>query len=381
MKPLLGKIKEFIISADKKEMNFSALYNEVTTNANKIGARRGVLPIYLAYVLKGYKDDIIIYLKSGRSKKELILDTHVIENINANPENYIIKLEEGTVEKDKYVTDLLHIFEGYINKTSNNKFVDIIYGMKRWIQSLSLYSQNHKINLLEGIEVSSEIIKLRNELVQFEINYRSFIFNDLLKHLKVNSFDECIEKLKVIKDYLDNHDDMVREYLIGRTKDIINKDYKGTLKSALVKWYGELSQEQKDHLYNTEANEFLKIIESSTNNEIEIINKLAYNFSSLMIEDWNDNTVDIYIEGIKNSKNTIEEYESACDKDGDEGLVKILIESQDKNIVEKTFNKVEISPLGSTLLNAMEEVMEEYGDSIDDNEKRNILMEILSRYI
>ena len=62
-------------------------------------------------------------------------------------------------------------------------------------------------------------------------------------------------------------------------------------------------------------------------------------------------------------------------------IVKILIESQDKNIVEKTFNKVEISPLGSTLLNAMEEVMEEYGDSIDDNEKRNILMEILSRYI
>ena len=381
MKPLLGKIKEFIISADKKEMNFSALYNEVTTNANKIRARRGVLPIYLAYVLKDYKDDIIIYLKSGRSKKELILDTHVIENINANPENYIIKLEEGTVEKDKYVTDLLHIFEGYINKTSNNKFVDIIYGMKRWIQSLSLYSQNHKINLLEGIEVSSEIIKLRNELVKFEINYRSFIFNDLLKHLKVNSFDECIEKLKVIKDYLYNHDDMVREYLIGRTKDIINKDYKGTLKSALVKWYGELSQEQKDHLYNTESNEFLKIIENSTNNEIEIINRLAYNFSSLMIEDWNDNTVDIYIEGIKNSKNTIEEYESACDKDGDEGLVKILIESQDKNIVEKTFNKVEISPLGSTLLNAMEEVIEEYGDSIDDNEKRNILMDILSRYI
>lgn len=373
---LLDEIKSFILRASDKELSFEELYSLVTTNRKKIGIRKGVLPIYLAFVLKDFKDEAIIYLKSGRSKKELVLDTSIIDNINSNPKDYLIKIEEGTVEKDRYITELTKMFNVYLKKSSKNKYVDIIHGMKSWIQSLSLFTQNHKYNIETKENVKNEVVKLRSELVKYELNYRSFIFETLPKYLKAESFDSCIETLRDIKIYLDKHDEKVREYLINESKLIIDKEYKGTLSGSLKKWYSELTEEQKAHLYNSETNELLRYIQNVDNNEIDVINKLAYIFTNLSIEDWNDNTINIYLESIKDSKKQVESYEVVADSDTDAEITKIVINGE-----EKTFTKADISPLGSTLFNAIEEALDEYGDSIDDNEKRNILMDILSKYI
>lgn len=381
IKRLLTEIKKFILKASEKEISFGELYNTLMGNEKKIGVRKGVLPIYIAFILKDFKDEAIIYLKNGRSKKELVLETTIIDNINTNPKDYLIKVEKGTAEKDVYVTELLEMFNGYLKKPLNNKYVDIIYGMKSWMQSLSLFTQNHNINVISNKQIGKEIVKLRRELVKYDINHRSFIFRDLLKYLNVKSYDDCICKLKEIKYYLDNHDNRVREHLVLITKNILDKTYEGSLTGNLIKWYRGLTEEQKAHLYDSETNDFLRFIQKEENNEVDAINKLAYIFTNLSIEDWNDNTIKIYLDGVKNSKSVVESYEIASDKDDNDGLIKIVFEGTDSNLVEKTFSKTEISPLGSTLYNALEEVVDEYGDSIDDNEKRNILMDILSKYI
>lgn len=381
IKIILTEIKNFILNSSNKESSFGELYKSLVSNEKKIGIRKGILPIYLAFILKDYKEEAIIYLKNGRSKKELILDSTIIENINTTPNNYLIKVEKGTEEKDLYIKSLLQMFSKYLNKKSNNNYVDIVNGMKIWMQSLSLYSQNHQKDINSGKNLRNEIISLRKELVKYEINYRGFIFNDLLKYLNVDSYDECINELKDIKEYLDTHDEKVRQYLINETNKIIDSNYKGSLLGNLNTWYSSLSDEQKGYIYNTETNDLLRFIQKANNNELDIINNLSYIFSNLAIEDWNDNSIDVYLEGIRSSKDQIENYELSIDSDNNNGLVKIVFESDNSEIIEKTFNKVEVSPIGTTLFNAIEEVIEEYGDAVNDNEKRNILMDILSNYI
>ncbi|MBD7914582.1 hypothetical protein H9660_05440 [Clostridium sp. Sa3CUN1] len=381
IKLILSEIKDFIFKCKNKEISFGELYRSLTSNEKKIGMRKGVLPIYLAFILKDYKEEAIIYLKNGRSKKEVVLDSTIIENINTTPNDYLIKVEKVTEEKDLYISSLLNMFSKYLNKKSNNNYVDIVNGMRRWMQSLSLYSQNHQRNINSDEYLRSEIINLRKELVKYEINYRGFIFNDLLKYLNVDSYHECINELKDIKEYLDTHDEKVRQYLINETNKIIDSNYKGSLSGNLNTWYSSLSDEQKGHLYNTETNDLLRFIQKSNNNEIDIINNLVYIFSNLAVEDWNDNSINVYLNGIRSSKEQVENYELSIDSDNNNGLVKIVFESDDSETIEKTFNKVEVSPLGSTLCNAIEEIIEEYGDSVNDNEKRNILMDILSNYI
>ena len=379
IKNLLSIIKSFILDSTNKEKSFQDLYLELLSNKNKIGIRKGILPIYLAFVLREYNEEAIIYFVNGRSKKELVLDNTVIENINLNPQNYSIKLEKGTLEKEIFLDNLFRLFNEYIKNKSNNRYVDILSGMKAWVQSLSLYAQNHKIDITTNNKLPNEIIKLRNELIKYEINYRSFIFNNLFKCLHAISYNECIEKLTSIKDYLDNYDRNVKIYLINKTNRIINKNYKGSLLGNLNVWYKSLDNEKKMHLYDADTNEFLNIIQKNYTNENELIDRLAYIFTGLSIEDWNDNTFDIYIERVNISKRDVEEYSSI--NGSDEDKVKIIFESKDNNLIEKTFDKVEVSPLGSTLLNSIEEIIDEYSSSVDDNEKRNILMNILSKYI
>lgn len=381
IKEVIKEIDLFIVGSSSGDVSFEKLYSSLMSNEKQIGLRKGIIPIYLAFVLKNYKEQAVVYLKSGRIKKELVLDVSVIENINNNPKDYSIKVEEGTEERELYVNSLLEIFNKYLNKKSTNKYVDIVHGMRNWLQSLSLFAQNHQNDFETNTLIKDEIIKLRRELVKYEINYRGFVFENLLKYLNAKDYNECLFKLKEVKNYLDNHDIKVREHLIKVTKEVIDKHYTGSLTGCLIKWYTNLTDSQKEHLYNTETNKFIKLIQSSEHSEVEAVNKLAQIFTGLSIEDWNDNSINIYLSGIEESKSLIENYEESVNSEENEGLIKIIFEAQEEAAVEKTFSKTEISPIGSTLFNAIEEVIDEYGYSVDDNEKRNILMEILSRYI
>lgn len=381
IKEVIKEIDLFIVGSSSGDVSFEKLYSSLMSNEKQIGLRKGIIPIYLAFVLKNYKEQAVVYLKSGRIKKELVLDVSVIENINNNPKDYSIKVEEGTEERELYVNSLLEIFNKYLNKKSTNKYVDILHGMRNWLQSLSLFAQNHQNDFETNTLIKDEIIKLRRELVKYEINYRGFVFENLLKYLNAKDYNECLFKLKEVKNYLDNHDIKVREHLIKVTKEVIDKHYTGSLTGCLIKWYTNLTDSQKEHLYNTETNKFIKLIQSSEHSEVEAVNKLAQIFTGLSIEDWNDNSINIYLSGIEESKSLIENYEESVNSEENEGLIKIIFEAQEEAAVEKTFSKTEISPIGSTLFNAIEEVIDEYGYSVDDNEKRNILMEILSRYI
>lgn len=377
---LLKQIKKFFNEADNKEMKISDLYKSILSNEYKIGVRLGVVPIYLAYVIKDFKDEVIVYLKSGRSKKEVSLDFNLLSNINEAPENYLIRVEKGTEEKNKYIENLIELFEECLGEKTNNRYIDIVRAIKNWYHRLSISAQRHLINPLTEKEVSLEIITLRNELIKFDINPRKFIFEDLLKYLNVISYDECINKLKEIKNYLNNYDSLLRESLIKRTNKIFDHSYKGSLAGCLKNWKLTLNKEQLNHLYDIKTNEFLRALDDLEKSDSDLLDKLAAIFVNLAIYDWNDESVDEFLLEINNAKSVIENYEVATDLNSSNGLIKLIFEVNDES-VEKTFNRVERSLLGATLFNAIEEAMEEYGDSIEDSEKRNILIDILEKYI
>lgn len=377
---VIKKIRKFVAESSKKELNFKVLYNDLVSNKDGIGIRKGVIPIYLAFVLKDYKEEAIIYLKYGRNKKEVTLDTSVINNINSNPMQYLLKVEEGTEEKENYLSDLVKILHDYMPKTSKNRYVDILEGMKSWLHSLSNYTKNHNIDIKTGTSIPSDIKKLRSSLVKFDINYRQFIFRDLPKIFEKDNYIEVIERFIEIKKYLDMFDSETSKYLTDKTNELIDSEYKGSLTGNLSKWYLNLNEDQRAHLFDTTTNDFIKLVEKIGNSDNEVIKKLAFIFTGLSIEDWNDHTISEYLTDIRNSKEKIEDYEIADDSNESVGSIKIILDNED-SVLEKSFNKMEISPLGKTLKNTIEEALDDYVASIDDNEKRNILMELLSKYI
>lgn len=381
MKPLLGEIKNFIIRAEVEEVSFKELYENIITNANAIAARDGIIPIYLAFIIKDYINEAVILI-GDRNKKEVALTVDIINNINSKPAEYFLKIEKGTKEKENYVNELESIFEKFRSKKiTEGRYFDLIKSMQTWSQSLSKYSKTSEIIIEKNISIDKSIIKLRKSLVKFDINSRQFIYKDLPKIFDAKNLTECIEKLKKAKECLESRDRQLVNVVTQITKNRFNKEYKGSLASSVQIWLYSIDEAKINHLYDSTINSVLQILRVKENNDEILINKLAYALTGLALEDWNDNSIIKYADELNRTIKRIEEFEVECDSDGHEGLIKLSFVSPTGESDDRTFDRVVISPMGEMLMNNLEEAFDEFGDSIDDNEKRNVIIKMLEKFI
>ena len=195
---IIDEIKSFINECEINELSFTAIYDRLISKEYGIGMRKGTIPIYLAYVLKDYREDAILYLKSGRSKKEIILDSKSFSNINENPQKYCLKIEKGSVEKNEYISQLSEMFLQYTNAMTPNKCINITRGMKAWLESLNGIAKNHKIDIETNDNIPEEYLKFKDRFMKYELNYHDFIFNEIKKIFSCNDYVELINKLKNI---------------------------------------------------------------------------------------------------------------------------------------------------------------------------------------
>lgn len=385
---LLQVIRSFVCEAQQNSLSFSELYHRLQSNELGLGIRRGIIPIYLSIVLHEFADNLVIYFKSGRKKNEAILDVNCINNINESPQLYEIELENGSIEMKNYINNLYKVFvkKAIVIDASANKYIDIVKGMQNWYQSLSLFTKNHLMkidiskNYKEFSNIDTEIIKLRKYLVKYDLNCREFLIKTLPNIINSDNYDEIYEQIVKIKLYLDNRDNDVNKYLIDSTKSIILKEYEGSLSGALKSWYMSLRDDQKKHLFSSQCNKFMDMCSSDLKGDIETVQKLALIFTNLNIQDWNDLTFNIYFDELKQALNEIDNF-AQNDKQIDCDNITIQICKDGIKSEEKSFYKEPISVNGTLLLNEIENAIDEFNDSVEDNEKRNILLNLLQKYI
>ena len=60
--------------------------------------RKGVIPLFLAYILRTYRENVILYFKN----KEVELSAAILSSLNEAPENYQLLMEAGTEARDRF---------------------------------------------------------------------------------------------------------------------------------------------------------------------------------------------------------------------------------------------------------------------------------------
>lgn len=374
---VLIEIENFIISSETNKRNFKDLYSKLTGEG--YGIRKGIIPIYLTLILKKYKKEVVIF----KGDKEVVLSVDTINAINNNPEQYFILLEKGTKEKEDYIQNLHKLFGDYRNnkQIGYSKYGDIVIAMQNWIHSLPKYSREFEVEFINDQRqlISKEIVTLRKELLKYEINPREFLFERLKNRiLKEDSFENCYKKLKEIKMMLDSQIMKIKSYLVEKTKKIFDENYNGELSTLLIQWYMNLDENIKKQVFDEVTTNVLNFLsELNIHNDFLVVEKLARIITGLNIEDWNDETLIRYIDGITNVKNNISNSINEVATDLDESYEVSFNENGKK--IDKIFKIQKISPLGMTLLDELEQNLDDYAESIDINEKRNILMELLKR--
>jgi hypothetical protein len=382
---MLSEIQAFFSNTSyRNALTFSDLYDKLTLPQYHIGLKRGLIPIYIATVLHFCKQNLVI--KYGDKEQKITPD--LLNDINENPSEYFVIIENWNDEKATYIAALETVFKQHVIEREKifNGFSYILYAMNRWYMSLSKYAKELQEEY-NGLGKKSTIlfkshIKFINSLKMLDENPRDYLFEKLHKMFdqkKVNM--DVVTLVKAAKAERDNAVPNLINQLINDIKSIFAiNSYNATLASTIKDWYENLSEYTLTQLFPNNENQILTLLSTTGNDESVFTQRLAKVISGLRIEDWTSETIYIFLRDLQSFKKTIDDFNSKkqTSKASRSEYKIIFTDSKGKETI-RVFAKTSYSDTAELLLGEVSRVIDEYNQSISEQEKRLVLMEILER--
>jgi len=257
--------------------------------------------------------------------------------------------------------------------------------MNRWYLSLPKYAKEATIKY--GADGKPEKIntarrKFISSLKQLNINPREFLFERVCEIFGVNEISANI--VPVIRDTKKEYDHAVKDLIVALTalvKGIFSKSSsRGSFTSIIKDWYESLNDRTRQSLFSGNENKILELMANITNDESSFIQRLAKAVTSLRIDDWNSDTVDVFLRDIQNFKKTVEDFNARKEtRAAGSTSYEIIFTGANGEKIPKRFDKTEYSDRAKLLLNEMASHLDEYGQSITEQEKRQVLIELLEK--
>lgn len=390
---VLSKIEQFILHPTNEiKQRFIDLYEILTQPKYHFGLKRGIIPLYLTAVLLTCRSHIAI-TRQGREEK---ITADLINSINDHPENYEIVVENWNSDKTQYVEKIEKLFSQFINERekSYNNFNYLMYAMNRWYMSLPRYVKEMN-SVYFGFVSETPFKKLDksskkyiNSLKRVDNNPREYLFEEIFSIFGMKEFDlSVLQNLKKTKQIFDTAMESLLANLIEDVKNIFSNhnNPKSSMTSILIDWYESLEESTKNHLFPNGENRALEVICGVTNDETSFVKKLAKVVTGLRIEDWNDATIQEFTNSLSKIRFIIEEYDTHVDDVNNNENSEIgnnytisYVNSQG-DMITKTFESCEYGIRANLLKNEIETALDEMGQSISEQEKRQVLIELIKK--
>lgn len=381
---MLSEIEQFIAETRSgAKMCFLLLYDKLTSPENHFGLRKGVIPIYLAAVLHECRQTIVIWEQGN----EVPISADVLMQINAKPENFYLSYLEWNKQREAYVDELASIFDRYINEAekSVNWYEFVGLAMKRWFYALPKYAKESKKDI-HGECIPKQYNKFIQLLRQSNLSSNQLLFEKIPNLFGQNEFNETlIDSVRNAKNYYDEMLFKLISVLTEDIKQVFGKSIAGnldemSLTSIVSDWCAGLEQPVFEQLFSDGTDRCLKLLKRATDSdENTLVLNLAKQAIGLNVNDWDNSKRELFIKKLRQYKKTAEEYH-APDQRADERKVntyQISYLSSDGERITKRFDRVNYSRRAKLLYNQISNALAQMGHSISEQEKRQVLMEIL----
>lgn len=362
MQSLIDTINYFF---NQDKGNFRELYFILTTRP--IGIRKGVIPIYLAYVLSQYTEGIIIQYKGH----DIELSGETLEKINDFPDEYSFKMDRITSFKTEYLSKLSSLFDCGLYRNIN-KYVLLTNSIQKWYASLPTITKQ-----MIGIDnkISQKEFKMiRKYCSLMNLNPSEFIIEILPKIFNCNDFS-FISQLSDLKSKLDRYIDNYTIFIKSEINQILGFNKESNLIQSLRYWYDENHLMLENKVLDSATNQLISMIsdfEKSFDDESFLINKIAFLYTNLFISDWSKNTNNFFLEQFKK----INEYLKLSDNDNANQLSLII----DGEEITKSFND-DLDESSELIEEIISDALDDYGDLFSNEQKLALLVKVLKKYI
>ncbi len=368
----------FSQTAVKGETAFSELYHQLTSYEGKIGMKKGAIPVYIAVVLHDLKQ----YLVFKCNGTEIKISADSLNSINLKPESYSVMLEDWNDEKSSYIQKLSEIFSRTINENEKqyNSFTYIVNAMSRWYLSLPKCSKLMKRDYLTGKKITNNKLRFVNSLNANLENSHDYLMKQLPGIFSRETVEVAIaDFINGAKKQFDNGKSLLLQAIIEKTKVVFSTNQDASLYSILHEWYDKLSSSTLEHLFPNQENAILNMIKTVANDEIVFAERIGKAVTGLRVDDWDESVLSRYVAAIERFKSTVDEYNAMEHTPvSDKQKYKIVIVDEDGTEHIKSFEKTEYSKFAKLLYQDITGAIEDMGQSITEQEKRQVLIEILS---
>lgn len=385
---MLKIISEFVIRTKKqREIRLNVLYDELTLPKYHIGLRKGLIPIYLAAVFHEFKREIILSDPSG----QVMLTANTMQLINNDPAKYTMSYLDWEPEKEEFVGKLERIFSDHIIEAEKmiNSYDYVISAMKRWYVSLPKYAKEVK-HPYGGAAIGQGHAAFL-KLMKTNVSGHELLFKKLQNAYGYKNLEKIAANVEAARERYDG--------LVGELKTALINDVKNTfcivsnkknlermsLASVIKDWCDTLEEGVFEQLFTNCTDKCLGIFRTVTNDDSSFIERLAKLATDLRLDDWDESLVDLFKKQLDIYKETAENFHGnkTATKDGVAQLnsYSITFLNGDGESVTKRFDKIEYSTRGEILYNSINAELDSMGQSITEQEKRQILMDVLKKLL
>ncbi len=384
MDDMLAVIENFILETRQNgSISFEELYKRLTSPEYHIGLRRGLIPIYLSAVVHEYKKEVIILDRYG----QVPLTADTILQINAKPDRFSLSYLDWNPEKEAFVQRVADCFADYIVDVERraNSYDYVVSAMRRWYMALPKYAKESK-KAPDGRKIGKDRQETLKLLKQ-NISGNELLFDKLPKLYGLVDFRETLaDNIRAVKDFYDNYVSDVKKILCKEVKEIfvLPKDKtrvnRISLSSVIKDWCESLEPTVFEQLFTDGTEKCLGLFKSITNDDDLTISRLAKLATDLRIEDWDEKVSELFFKNIKSYKETAEAHHSEtkeAENSQKTSTYQITFLDDSGTAVTKRFNSVEGTNRGTLLYNQVTAALDSMGRSISDQEKRQVLVEIL----
>lgn len=355
---IIDNMKSIIL--ENKKIKCDSLVNYLVSAP--IGMRKGVVPLFIAYVLNslkmnnGIENNILLY--SG--KTEVNLNAVNIAKLVDSPETHFIScttIDKQSLEVVNDLCDLLKLEKGTIFIQNVN---NIASALKRLVAGLDLIiiKSTKKENLLN---LSSGALGFKDLLLKRDLNNFELLFNILPIKLNVDLKDLAKMIGGIINEYevkKENYESNIIKY----TFEVFNANTE-TIRESYHVWKGQNGHIKNIH-FDSPYKEVFLCLESISNDNFDAIRSLSYAAIGSTLDDFDSSKELRFKNELENFKQVVENQKHDVLPDKDEI-------TYDPNY--------QVSLPGKTLESNLNAIVREYGEAVSNKEKAHILKKILSQ--
>ena len=330
------------------------------------GMRKGIIPLFIAKavsMLNVFKRTDIQTVLLYNDSIQIKMDAENMTKVMNNPAKYFLSFKKVNKDRIHFIESLANMFNINITHNFNEDAESVIKGLRSYVSNLEPVivksSSNDNVLDLNINEISFKDLFLRHDLSAFDI------LCDELNSFGNNSA-EILGNVLLIKNAYKEKVAKLYDTSIIRLKQVLSNLCDESLKTNYIKWKND-NPNVANIIFDDVNKKIFNAFEMSQYNDYEVVDKLSFAVLNCTLNDWNCKKQDQFF-------NAIQEFVDFVYKNQAQSTLS-------KDDIKMSLEVTAVSRLGMTLYTNLQEILDEYGSSITNSEKANILKILLKDII